>query len=152
MHHIKNFFGEFKEFAVKGNVIDLAVGLIIGTAFNGVVQSFVKDIILPPIGLLLNKVDFSNLFINLSKEHFTSVADAQKAGAPTINYGLFINTIISFIVTALAVFVVVRWMNMMRRRREAGKDLGPTTKACSFCFSDISIKATRCPQCTSTLS
>jgi large conductance mechanosensitive channel len=152
MHHLKNFFGEFKEFAVKGNVLDLAVGIIIGTAFNNVIQSLVKDIILPPIGLVLHKVDFSNLFVNLGGTHYANIADAQKAGAPTINYGLFINTLISFLVTAFAVFLVVRWMNVMRRRREAGKDLGPSIKSCPFCFSDISIKATRCPQCTSTLA
>lgn len=152
MNHLKNFFGEFKEFAIKGNVMDLAVGLIIGTAFNNVVQSLVKDIILPPIGLLLHHVDFSNLFVDLSGAHFSSVADAQKAGAPTLNYGLFINTLISFIVTAFAVYLVVKWMNKLRRRKNQGKDVEPTEKSCPFCFSTIPVKATRCPQCTSTLS
>lgn len=152
MNHVKHFFSEFKEFAIKGNVMDLAVGIIIGTAFNNVVQSLVKDIILPPIGLLLHKVDFSNLFIDLSGAHFASVTDAQKAGAPTINYGLFINTLISFIVTAFAVYIVVKWMNRLRRRRDEGKDQEPTTKSCPFCISTIPVKATRCPQCTSTLS
>jgi large conductance mechanosensitive channel len=152
MSYVKNFFGEFKEFAIKGNVIDLAVGLIIGTAFNGVVQSLVKDIIMPPIGLLLHKVDFSNLFVDLSGYGFSSVADAQKAGAPTLNYGLFINQLISFLITAFAVFMVVKWMNKMRRRKEEGKEPpSPSTKECSFCFSNIPVKATRCPQCTSTL-
>ena len=150
MGHIKNFFGEFKEFAVKGNVIDLAVGLIIGTAFNTIVQSLVKDIILPPIGLILHRVDFSNLFVNLGGGSYKSVAEAQQAGAPTINYGLFINNIISFLITAFAVFIVVQWMNRMRRRKDKQEE--PTTKACPFCFSNIPVKATRCPQCTSTLA
>jgi large conductance mechanosensitive channel len=151
MSHIKNFFNEFKEFAVKGNVVDLAVGIIIGTAFNTIVQSLVKDIILPPIGLLLQKVDFSNLYVSLNGEHYATIADAQKNGAPTINYGLFINNLISFIVTAFAVFVVIRWINAIRRRRE-NKDQPVTTKTCPFCYSSVNIKATRCPECTSTLS
>src|SRR4051812_9355868 len=113
---VKQFISEFKEFAVKGNVIDLAVGLIIGTAFNSIVQSLVKDIILPPIGLILHRVDFSNLFVSLNGVHYTSVTEAQQAGAPTVNYGLFINNIISFIITAFAVFLVVKWMNKLRRR------------------------------------
>jgi large conductance mechanosensitive channel len=151
MSHIKNFFNEFKEFAVKGNVVDLAVGIIIGTAFNTIVQSLVKDIILPPIGLLLQKVDFSNLYVSLNGEHYATIAEAQKNGAPTINYGLFINNLISFIVTAFAVFVVIRWINAIRRRRE-NKDQPVTTKTCPFCYSSVNIKATRCPECTSTLS
>jgi large conductance mechanosensitive channel len=152
MTYLKNFIGEFKEFAIKGNVMDLAIGLIIGTAFNNVVQSLVKDILLPPIGLLLRKVDFSNLFIDLSGAGFSSVADAQKAGAPTLNYGLFINQIISFVITAFAVFMVVKWMNRMRRRKEnAQEPASPSTKECPFCFSNIPVKATRCPHCTSTL-
>jgi large conductance mechanosensitive channel len=132
--------------------MDLAVGVIIGTAFNGIVQSLVKDIILPPIGLLLHRIDFSNLFISLNGERYASVADAQAAAAPTLNYGLFINNLIGFIITALAVFLVVKWMNKMRRRKEAGKDQEPTNKQCPFCFSTIAVKATRCPQCTSTIS
>jgi large conductance mechanosensitive channel len=150
---IKRIFNEFKEFAIKGNVIDLAVGIIIGTAFNTIVQSLVKDIILPPIGLILNKVDFSNLFFSLNGERYASVADAQAAAAPTINYGLFINNLISFVITAFAVFLVVKWMNRMRRRKDKEEKIAePTTRECPYCFSTISAKASRCPQCTSTLS
>ncbi len=149
---MKKFFGEFREFAVKGSFIDLAVGVIIGTSFNGVVNSLVKDIVLPPIGLILNRVDFSNLFISLNRHYYSSIAEAQKVGAPTINYGLFVNTLISFIITALAVFVMVRWMNRLRRKREAGEAATSTTKACPFCLSDIPLRATRCSHCTSNLS
>jgi large conductance mechanosensitive channel len=152
MSYLKNFVGEFKEFAVKGNVMDLAIGVIIGTAFNTIVQSLVKDIILPPIGLILHRIDFSNLMISLNGQRYASVAEAQAAGAPTLNYGLFINNLISFIITALAVFLVVKWMNKMRRRKEGQVPASPTTKECKFCFSNIPIKASRCPNCTSTLN
>jgi large conductance mechanosensitive channel len=149
---MKKFFSEFREFALKGSFIDLAVGIIIGTAFNGVINSLVKDIVLPPIGLFLNKVDFSNLFFSLNHQSYATLADAEKAGAPLIKYGLFINTIISFLITALAVFVVIHWMNRIRRRRETGQEKSPTTKPCPYCLSDVPLKATRCPHCTSTIS
>ncbi len=152
MKYLKHFFNEFKEFAVKGNVMDLAVGVIIGAAFNGIVQSLVKDIIMPPIGLVLKRVDFANLFVSLTGERYSSVAEAQAAGAPTLNYGLFINNLISFIITALAVFLVVKWMNRIRRIHAKNEEHSPTNKECQFCFSQIPVKATRCPNCTSTLN
>jgi large conductance mechanosensitive channel len=141
---------EFKEFALRGNVLDMAIGIIIGAAFGSVVNSLVKDILMPPIGFLLGKVDFSNLFISLSG-HYASLAEAQAAGAPTINYGLFINTVLNFIIVAAAVFFfVVRPMNRMRRAKETAP-AAPTTKECPYCFSTIPLKATRCPYCTSHL-
>jgi len=140
---------EFKKFALKGNVMDLAVGVIIGAAFGKIVSSLVKDVLMPPLGMLLGKVDFSNLFITLSGEKFDTLAKAQEAGAVTINYGMFVNEIISFILVAFAVFLLVKWMNSLR---EAPPPPDPTEKDCDFCYSRISIKATRCPNCTSELS
>jgi large conductance mechanosensitive channel len=141
---------EFKEFALRGNVLDMAIGIIIGAAFGSVVNSLVKDILMPPIGFLLGKVDFSNLFISLAG-HYASLAEAQAAGAPTINYGLFINTVLNFIIVATAVFFfIVRPLNRMRRAKEAAP-AAPTTKECPYCFSTIPLKATRCPYCTSHL-
>jgi large conductance mechanosensitive channel len=145
---------EFKEFAMRGNVVDMAVGIIIGAAFGTIVSSLVNDIIMPPIGLLLGNVDFSSLFIVLKEGTtagpYASLADAKKAGAVTISYGLFVNTIISFIIVAFAVFLVIRSINRLRRQEEA-PPAAPTTKECSYCFSTIPIKATRCPYCTSEL-
>jgi large conductance mechanosensitive channel len=146
---------EFREFAVKGNVVDMAVGIIIGAAFGGIVKSLVADVIMPPIGLLLGNVDFSNLFIVLKHgaeaATYASLADAQAAGAVTLNYGVFLNTVISFLIVALAVFVLVKNINRLKRQ-EAPAPAAPTTRECPHCFSTISIKATRCPNCTSTLS
>ena len=147
-------FKEFKEFAVKGNVVDMAVGIIIGAAFGTIVKSLVDDVIMPPIGLLLGNVDFSNLFITL-KEGATMPADAtlaaaKEAGAIVISYGAFINTVISFLIVSLAVFFLVKGINKLKRE-EAAPPAEPTTKECPFCFSSISIKATRCPHCTSNL-
>lgn len=146
---------EFKEFAMRGNVIDMAVGIIIGAAFGTIVKSFVADVIMPPIGLLLGNVDFSNLFIVLKQGAegaavYATVADANAAGAVTLNYGMFINTVISFLIVAFAVFMVIRSMNRLKRKEEAPPP-APTTQDCPFCFSTISIKATRCPNCTSEL-
>jgi large conductance mechanosensitive channel len=141
-------FKEFKEFALKGNVLDMAVGIIIGAAFGTVVKSLVDDIIMPPIGLLLGKVDFSNLFVNLSGQSVTSVAEAKKAGAAVIAYGSFINNIFSFIIVALAVFLLVKAVNRFRRKEE---EAAPETKECPHCLSTIALKATRCPNCTSEL-
>lgn len=142
---------EFKEFALRGAVIDMAVGIIIGAAFGSVVNSLVQDILMPPIGFLLGRVDFSNLFISLSG-HYASLAEAQAAGAATINYGLFINTVLNFIIVAAAVFFfIVRPINRLRQAREAPASTEPTTKECPYCFSAIPRKATRCPYCTSTL-
>ena len=143
---------EFKEFAIKGNVVDMAVGIIIGAAFGTIVKSLVADVIMPPIGLLLGNVDFSNLFIVIKQGAeagtFATVAEAQKAGAVTINYGIFINTIISFIIVAFAVFLVIRNINKLKREEEAPPK-EPTTKECPHCLSEIPIKAVRCAYCTS---
>ena len=140
---------EFKEFIMKGNVLDLAVGIIIGAAFNGIVNSLVNDVIMPPIGLLLGQVDFSSLYINLTSTAYPSLAAAQEAGAATINYGLFINQVINFLIIALVVFLIVRQFNRMRRQEEKAPD--PTTKNCPYCATEIPIPATRCPHCTSEL-
>jgi large conductance mechanosensitive channel len=139
-------FKEFKEFAVKGNVVDMAVGIIIGAAFGKIVSSFVNDILMPPIGLLMGKVDFSSLFINLSGKSFDSLASARAAGAATINYGLFVNSIIDFIIVAFAIFLVIRQINRLKRDPEP-----VVTKECPYCFSKIPVKALRCPNCTSEL-
>ena len=141
---------EFKEFALRGSVLDLAIGVIIGAAFGKIVTSFVNDILMPPIGLLLGNVDFSNLFINLSGQPYGSLEEAQAAGAATINYGLFINTVLDFIIVAFVVFLFVRQVNRMRREREAPL-AEPTTRECPYCLSTIPLKATRCPHCTSEL-
>lgn len=145
-------FKEFKEFAMRGNVVDMAVGIIIGAAFGTIVKSLVADIIMPPIGLLLGNVDFSNLFIVLKEGAtpgpFAALADAQKAGAVTVNYGLFINTVISFLIVAFAIFILIRGLNKLKREEEAPQE-EPTTKDCPKCLSTIPIKATRCAFCTS---
>jgi len=141
---------EFKKFAMRGNVMDLAVAVVIGGAFGKITTSLVNDVIMPPIGLLLGKVDFSNLFICLSKEQYPSLAAAKTAGAPTINYGLFINSLIDFTILAFAMFIVVKQMNrLMALRAKPGSAEAPTTRECPHCFSSMNIKATRCPNCTS---
>jgi len=144
----------FKQFILRGNVVDMAVGIIIGAAFGTIVQSLVNDVIMPPIGLALGHVDFSNLFLVLKQGvtagPYTSLADAKKAGAVTMNYGAFVNTIISFLIVAFAVFLLVRSINQLKRKEEA-PEAAPTTKECSYCASAIPIKATRCPHCTSEL-
>ena len=138
---------EFRDFAMRGNVIDLAIGIIIGAAFGKIVTSLVNDILMPPIGILFGHVDFSNLFIDLSGKHFASLAEAKAAGAATINYGIFINTIIDFVIVAFAIFLLVRQVNRLTRKPEAAPI--PTTKECPFCNSTIPLKAARCPHCTS---
>ncbi len=143
-------FKEFKQFAMRGNVVDMAVGIIIGAAFGKIVSSLVKDIIMPPIGLLMGGVDFSNLFYNLSDQPFMSLAAAQEAGAPTINYGVFANTVLDFLIVAFAIFMVVRAMNRLKKKEEAPAP-SPTTRDCPHCLSSIPIKATRCAHCTSDL-
>jgi large conductance mechanosensitive channel len=140
-------FKEFKEFALKGNVIDLAIGIIIGAAFNKVVQSLVNDIIMPPIGMMMGKMDLSAMFVNLSGKEFETLAEAKKAGAATLNYGLFINTMVDFTIMAFVVFIMVRQIN--RLKREAPAAPAPATKECPFCLSTVPLAATRCPQCTS---
>jgi len=140
---------DFKEFIMRGSVVDLAVGVIIGSAFGKIVSSLVNDIIMPPIGLLLNGVDFSNLFVSLTGESYPSLTEAQAAGAPTLNYGIFINNVIDFLIIALIIFLIIKGINRMRRPAPASAE--PTTRECPFCFTSISIKATRCPYCTSSL-
>lgn len=144
-------FKEFKEFAMRGNVVDMAVGIIIGGAFGTIVKSLVSDVIMPPIGLILGGVDFSNLFIVLKEGtipgSYAALAEAQKAGAVTVNYGLFINSVISFLIVAFAVFLLIRAINRLKRGEEE-----PTTKECPHCMSQIPLKATRCPHCTSQLT
>ena len=141
---------EFRAFVMRGNVLDLAVAVIIGAAFGAIISSLVNDILMPPIGLLLGRVDFSNLYLNLSGETFPTLAEAQAAGAPTINYGVFLNAVINFIIVAGAIFLIVRQANKSKRRAEAPAPA--TTKECPFCVSTIPIKATRCPQCISQLA
>jgi large conductance mechanosensitive channel len=141
---------EFKEFIMRGNVLDMAIGIVIGGAFGKIVTSLVNDILMPPIGVLLGNVDFANLFVNLSGKPYASLADAKAAGAATINYGLFLNTIIDFVIVAFVIFLLVRVVNRMRREQEAPPAV-PTTKECPYCLSSIPIKATRCPNCTSQL-
>jgi large conductance mechanosensitive channel len=141
---------EFKEFAMRGNVLDMAVGIIIGAAFGTIVTSFVNDILMPPIGLLLGRVDFSNLFITLRGEPLATLAQAKAAGATTLNYGIFLNTVVSFLIVAFAVFLLIRQVNKLRREPEP-VPAAPTAKECPYCFSSIPIKATRCAHCTSEL-
>lgn len=146
---------EFKEFAIKGNVVDMAVGIIIGAAFTGVVQSLVKDILMPPLGLLMGGMDFSEFFIVLKEGSipppYATISAAQEVGAVTLNYGLFINTAISFLIVAFAVFILIRYINKLKRPDTKPEPVTPSIKKCSYCFSDISVKATRCPHCTSEL-
>lgn len=137
---------EFKQFVMKGNVVDLAVGFIVGAAFSKIVTSFTTDILMPPIGLALGAVDFSNLFVNLSSKHYETIAAAKAAGAPTLNIGLFINTVIDFLIIAFAVFILVKWINHLTG---ASKPAPPTTKDCPYCLSSIPLGATRCAHCTS---
>jgi large conductance mechanosensitive channel len=139
---------EFKEFVMRGNVVDLAVAVILAGAFGKIVTSFVNDILMPPIGMLLGGVDFSNLYISLDGQTYASLAAAQAAGAPTINYGIFLMTIIDFIIVAFVIFLIVRTMNRMKAEPAPAE---PTTKECPHCFTTIPIKAARCPNCTSQL-
>lgn len=141
---------EFKEFAMRGNVVDMAVGIVIGVAFGKIVSSFVSDILMPPIGLVLGSVDFSNLFINLSGNPYNSLAEAKAAGAATISYGVFINTVIDFTIVAFAIFLLVKQVNRLKRQAEPAP-APPTTRECAYCLSSIPLKATRCPHCTSEL-
>ena len=143
---------EFKKFAMKGNVLDLAIGVVIGGAFGKIVTSLVDDIIMPIVGSLVGRVDFSNLYINLSGENFNSLKEAKAVGAATINYGLFLNNVINFLIIAFSIFMVIRQTNKFKdlaiRKK---KEKLPTSKICKYCFTEINIKATRCPNCTSIL-
>lgn len=144
---------EFKKFVMRGNVLDMAVGVVIGGAFGAIIKSLVDDVIMPPIGLLLGKVDFSNLYILLREGStaapYASLADAQTAGAVTLNYGLFINSLISFLIIAFAIFLLIRSVNKLYKKEAPPAE--PTTKTCPYCQTEIPIKATRCPHCTSQL-
>ena len=140
-------YKEFKEFIMRGNVVDLAVAVVIGAAFGRIVTSFVEDILMPPIGLALGGVDFSNLFINLSGKDYPSIAAAKAAGAATLNYGVFINNILNFLIIAFAIFLLIRSINRMQRPAPAA----PTTKDCPYCLSAVPLKATKCAHCTAEL-
>lgn len=139
---------EFREFAMRGNVIDMAVGIIIGAAFGKIVSSLVSDVLMPPIGLLLGGVDFSNLFINLSSQPYASLVEAQAAGAPTINYGVFLNSVLDFLIIAFAIFIVVKQLNRWKRPEAAAPT---TTKTCPYCATPVPLEAKRCPHCTSVI-
>ncbi len=141
---------DFRKFLVRGNVVDLAVGFIMGAAFSNLVSSLVNDIIMPPVGLLIGRVDFSSLFINLSGENYASLAEAQAAGAATINYGVFLNTVIEFVIVALALFLLIKQVNRLQRQPEEAQT-APASKACPYCYTEIPMAATRCPNCTSQL-
>ena len=153
----KNLANEFKKFAMRGNVIDMAVGIIIGAAFGKIVDSLVKDVIMPPIGLLLGKVDFTNLFVVLKDgavpAPYNSLSAAQNAGAVTLNLGLFFNAVISFLIVAFAVFILIKAINKLQEKmdKKEEREMVKTTKTCPYCYSEISIHATRCPNCTSEL-
>lgn len=141
-------FKDFKQFALRGNVVDLAVGVIIGGAFGKIVSSLVNDIIMPPLGKVMGNINFSNLFLSLSGGSYKTLADAQAAGATTINYGTFINNIIDFVIVAFSIFLVIRGMNRLQRKPE----VAPTTKSCPQCTMSIPVAASRCPHCTSSLT
>jgi len=137
---------EFKEFALRGNVLDLAIGVILGVAFGKIVTSFVEDILMPPLGLVIGKVDFASLFVSLTGRHFDSVAAAKAAGAPTLNYGLFVNNVLNFVIVAFVIFLLVRQVNRFQRQPAPA---APTTRECPYCCASIPLKATRCGSCTS---
>jgi len=144
-------FKEFKEFAMRGNVLDMAVGIVIGAAFGKIVSSFVEDVLMPPLGLLLGKVDFSNLFVNLSGKTYETIAAAKAAGAPTLNYGIFLNVCINFLIVAFAIFLLVRAVNRLKREEKAPA-AAPTTKACPQCLMEVPAAAKKCGHCTSVLN
>jgi large conductance mechanosensitive channel len=143
---------EFREFAMRGNVVDLAIGVVIGAAFGKIVTSLVEDMLMPVVGLVLGRVDFSNLFVSLTGQEFATLAAAKAAGAPTLNYGLFLNAILNFLIVAFAVFLLVRQINRMRRQADAGTTAAPTTRPCPYCLSTIPVGASRCAHCTAALA
>lgn len=149
---MKNFIEEFKKFIMRGNVMDLAVGVIIGGAFQAIINSLVNDVIMPLIGLITGGIDFSNLFIQLSGEKYATLAEAQAAGVAVFAYGNFITAVLNFLIIAFVIFLLVKGMNRLAEgKKKDVKEEEPTTKTCPFCQSEISIKATRCPHCTSVL-
>lgn len=141
-------FKEFKTFAMKGNILDMAIGIVIGVAFGKIVTSFVNDVLMPPVGLLLGRMDFSNLFINLSDTVYPTLAAAKEAGAPTVNYGLFLNTVLDFFIVAFVLFLMIKQVERFKKKEEIVKH----TRECPYCISEISLKATRCPHCTAELT
>ncbi|MBS3812132.1 MAG: large conductance mechanosensitive channel protein MscL [Halanaerobiales bacterium] len=142
----------FKKFILRGNVIEMSVGIIIGLAFNKIITSFVNDILMPPISLIIGKVSFSNLYINLSQKEFESIAEAEAAGVPIIKYGLFINTLLDFFIVAFVLYLVINYYNKLKeRKKEEEIEAAPDTKVCPYCYSNINIKAVRCPNCTTKL-
>ncbi|MEK6607686.1 MAG: large-conductance mechanosensitive channel protein MscL [Myxococcota bacterium] len=141
---------EFREFAMRGNVLDMAIGVILGASFGKIVTSFVGDVLMPPIGLAVGKIDFSSLYVNLSGQHYASLDEAKKAGAATLRYGLFLNTVLDFVIVAFAIFLMVRQVNKLKRQPEPAP-AAPITKDCPHCCSAIPLKATRCGHCTSQL-
>jgi len=143
---------EFKEFAMRGNVLDMAIGIIIGAAFGKIITSFVNDVLMPPLGLLLGNVDFASLFLNISGTDYPTLAAAKEAGAATINYGIFLNTVLDFLLVAFAVFLLVKQVNRLKREPAPAPAAAPTTKDCPYCLSAVAIKAVRCPHCTSQLT
>jgi large conductance mechanosensitive channel len=147
---MRKILQEFKEFAVRGNVVDMAVGILVGAAFGKIVSSFVQDIVMPPLGLITGRIDFSSLYINLSGTEYPSLQAAKQAGAATINYGIFLNNLISFLIVAICVFFIVKQINNLKRKEDT-ESVAPTQKSCPYCFQSISIRATRCPHCTSQL-
>jgi large conductance mechanosensitive channel len=144
----ESMYSEFKTFIMRGNVVDLAIGVIIGAAFGKIITSFVEDVLMPPIGLLLGRVDFANLFINLSGKDYPSVAAAKQAGAATLNYGIFFNNIINFLIIAFVIFLLIKQINRMQEPAPAAE---PTAKDCPYCLSSVPLKATKCAFCTSEL-
>ncbi|HEX5483227.1 MAG TPA: large conductance mechanosensitive channel protein MscL [Terriglobia bacterium] len=140
---------EFKAFAMKGSVLDMAIGIVIGIAFGQIISSLVSDIIMPPLGLAMGHIDFNNYFVNLTSTHYATLADAKKAGAAVIAYGHFINTVIDFIIVAFAMFLFIKWFSRMKKPEAPA---APTTKDCPYCASSIPLKAVRCPHCTSQLA
>lgn len=140
---------EFKKFALKGNMIDLAVGIIIGGAFTGIVNSLVNDIIMPLLGIFTKKINFNDLFIALDGKEYATLKDAEAASAAVVKYGAFISGLLNFLIMAFVVFIIVRWLNKLKKPEVAATPTTPTTKSCPHCFTDINIKATRCPHCTS---
>lgn len=145
---MKKILAEFKEFIMQGNVLDMAVGIIIGVAFGKIITSLVNDVLMPPIGLLLGHVNFKDLYLNLSGKTYPSLEVAASAGAPTINYGIFLNTVLDFLIVAFIIFMLIRMFNKLKRQPTLKE---PMTKDCPYCFSKIPLKATRCPSCTSAL-
>jgi large conductance mechanosensitive channel len=143
------FFQDFKDFAVRGNVLDMGIGVVLGTAFGKIVDSLVNDMIMPPVGLFLGRADFSNFYLNLSGGSYKSLSEAKEAGVATLNYGIFFNTVLHFTIVSFATFIMIRQINKIRK--VPLESLG-ATKQCSFCFSTISVKAIRCPHCTSIIS